>query len=254
MEVHHPARLKLRDLHILDPHQPPDFGSRHAAERGKTVIQRVGRALPQLRGQGVEQHMLCVVIAVRTQRRADRLVPRLMPRSAEQRLAMRTHPPSPPRTAPVTRIILRANAVHRTERGSGQRDKHQRIVRHRLRNALAAGHPAARHLIRIAPIQPRARSAPRRTPVAAPDRHRPERRISAGELIHHRARSQSDRQRPPAQPDRTLTRPDIPNRPLRPPVISSTTRKRLDPRELLINLRIDRRIRERRGGGGRDSP
>lgn len=200
------------------------------------MIQGVRHALPQPGGQGVEQHVLRVVVAVRTQRRADDLVSRLMPHRAEQRIAVRAQRTRTPGAAPVLGIIWGAHPVHRPEAGSRQRDKHLRVARHGLRHALAAGHPRARHLIRITPIHARARPAARGAPIAAPDRHRPERSIRTGELTHDRPGQESDRQCPATQPDRTLARPDIPQHTLRPLDITGTAGKRGDPAKLFRNL------------------
>ena len=68
MEVDRPTPLELGHLGVGDPDQPPQPSLAHADLAGKDPVQGDGGPPPQLRSQGVPQHLPLGVVAAGAQR------------------------------------------------------------------------------------------------------------------------------------------------------------------------------------------
>jgi len=81
--------------------------------------------------------------------------------------------------------VASAAGVDATEGGGGQSGKQQRMISHRLRNRLAAGHPGPDQVEHVRGVQPGAGRALRRPTVPAPHMHHAKRLVGAGEARQH---------------------------------------------------------------------
>ncbi len=162
VEVHHPTALVLRHLQSGHPHQPPHHRTPHTHQLCEPVIDRVPERLPQPPRMRVPQHVTRVVVALHTHRSTHEPTGLPMNPPASERLSVRAHP------GPLTMAAPRP--VHPAETRCRQRQEHGRVQLHVLRDTLAAGEPRVHQMPAVALMKPRARPAPRSTPIAAPQR------------------------------------------------------------------------------------
>ena len=89
MEVDRPSALELGHLGIGDPHQSTQLALLEADQPAQGTLDGDGGPAPQLRGQGVPQHLRLRVIAVRAERLAQPGVVLLVAMPAAGPLAVR---------------------------------------------------------------------------------------------------------------------------------------------------------------------
>jgi hypothetical protein len=139
MEMHEPARLKLGDLRIRDPHELAPPALAHAGAGGEDAAQLDDEAVPQRRGVPVPQHCALVVVAGRVDRGAQ--------------LGVAVVVPAPATAWPA----VVADRVHRPERRRRQRGEDLRMLGDRLGHALsAAGQSRVHELPHVAAVLVRA--------------------------------------------------------------------------------------------------
>ena len=152
MEVDRPAPLELGHLGIGDPDQPPQLGPLEANQAAQGTLQGDGGPAPQLRGQGVPQHLGLSVIAGRTERLPQPRIILVMAMPAAIPNTMRTASTLPIRVTRQHQPPLRPPRVHAAERWSGEGHEQPRMGDHALGDALAALEPSGEELVGVGPV------------------------------------------------------------------------------------------------------
>ncbi len=178
MEVHHATELVLGHLRVLHRGDLGEPTGGHAEGASDHPVQCDGESPPQVRCPPLPDHVGGVVVA------------RLAQRLPDQRVAFWVGPPAAAWPAvSTTRCRIGARvaaqglatpAVHRPEGGRGQGCEHERVLGHRLRDALAAGDPGPDQVEHVRGVEAGTRRAHRCPPVPAPHVGHAERLLRAG--------------------------------------------------------------------------
>ena len=175
VEVDSPAALVLGDLGVLDGRDLIQPGGRDPEGLGDQPAQGDGEPSPQVRRPPLPDDVGGVVVAVPAQRLPQRRVVVAVLRVAGSRPAMRAG-----RRAAVIgwqRRPWSRRPCTMPERRRSHGGEHQRVLRHRLRDGLAAGDAGADQVEHVRRIHARAGRARARPTVPAADVRDPERLI-----------------------------------------------------------------------------
>jgi hypothetical protein len=138
MEVDRAPTLVLGHLGIGDPDQPTQPGLVQADQAAQGTLDGDGGPPPQLRGQGVPEHLRLGVVAGRTQWLPQPRVIHVMAMPAASPLAVRAAGTLAVRMAGQDQPPLGLARVDPAEAGGGEGDEQPRMGGHRLGDALAA--------------------------------------------------------------------------------------------------------------------
>jgi hypothetical protein len=189
VEVDDAAALELGDLDVRHAHPLARVLLREARLAGELALDVGTRALEQPARVVVPQRAPLVVEAVRADRLAEaRIVIGVAP-AARQRAPVRAGLAAAARAARQPPTARLANRVHWAEARGGDRREHERMLGHRLWDALAAAESGHDQLPCIAAIDLRARPAHVGAPVPARREDDPVRLAVRAELAHHLPRA-----------------------------------------------------------------
>ncbi len=206
MEVHHATQLVLRDLRILHGRYLGHLSGRDAEGPGHQATQGDGEPPPQVRCPPLPHQVRGVVVAVRTQRLPEQRVLVVVSLVAAAWASVRTD--STTVSLSTAASVISAVAVHETEGRCGNGGEHQRVLRHRRRDGLAAADSGPDQLEHVRRIQPRTRRARGCPAVPAPHMRDLERLLAAGIARQDLAGDPVDGLGAADQPDRVGTVPD----------------------------------------------
>jgi len=173
VEVDRPALLELGHLGIGDPDQPPQASLAQADLAGQGTLDSNGGAPPELRGQGVPQHLGVGVVAGRTQRLPEARVVGVVAMPAASPAAMRAAGALAVRMAGQDQPPLCSPVVDAAEARGGEGHEQPRMASHALGDALAALQPGGQQVVGVSPVDGCTRRAARLPPGAARLQHHP---------------------------------------------------------------------------------
>jgi hypothetical protein len=161
VEVNRPPTLELGHLGIGNPHQPAQLPLLQADQAAKGAVHGDGGPPPQLRSQGVPQHLGLGVIAGRTQGLAQPRVALVVTMPAAGPEAMETAGTLPVGVTGQHQPPLRLARMDPAEGRGGEGDEQPRMLTDRLGDALAALQAGRKELVGIGPVDGRTGRAAR---------------------------------------------------------------------------------------------
>jgi hypothetical protein len=167
VEVDGAAALELGHLGIGDPGQPPQPGLAHADLTGQGSVQGDGGPAPQLRRQGVPEHLRLAVMAPRAERLAQPGIVLVVTVPAARSEAVWAAGSLAVGMAGQHQPAFGLPGVDPPEAGGGEGDEQPWMPGHGLGDALAALEPGGEELVGISPVGGRTRRAAGLPPGAA---------------------------------------------------------------------------------------
>jgi hypothetical protein len=167
MEVDGAAALELGHLRVAHADKTAQLGLLEADQAAQGTLQGDGGPSPQLRGQGVPQHLRAGVVAGGAERLAQPRIILVVAVPAAIPLTMRTASTLAVRVTGQHEATLGLAGVDAAEAGGGEGHEQPRMGGHRLRDALAALEASGEQLVGIGPVGGRTGRAPGLPPGAA---------------------------------------------------------------------------------------
>jgi hypothetical protein len=147
VEVDYPSPLELGHFGVRDSNQPAQLPLLEADQPPEGTLDSDGRAAPQLRRQGVPEHLRLGVVAGRAERLAQPRVVLLVAMPAASPGAMRAAGTLAVGVTRQHQPTLRFPRMYAAEAGGGEGDEQPRMGGHRLGDALAALQPGGEELV-----------------------------------------------------------------------------------------------------------